>query len=71
MLAEEDLIMRGPGDLFGERQTGNIPFKMADLVLDRELLLEADAEAEALINRRETLYGRIRETLRNRAQKLS
>lgn len=50
VLAEEDLIMRGPGDLFGERQTGNIPFKMADLVLDRELLLEADAEAEALIN---------------------
>lgn len=49
VLAEEDLAMRGPGDLFGEKQTGNIPFKMADLVLDRDLLLEADAEAERII----------------------
>lgn len=50
VLAEEDLIMRGPGDLFGEKQTGNIPFKMADIVLDRDLLRVADEEAEAIIN---------------------
>lgn len=50
VLAEEDLIMRGPGDLFGEKQTGNIAFKMADIVLDRDLLEVANAEAEAIIN---------------------
>ena len=27
VLAEEDLLMRGPGDFFGEKQTGNVMFK--------------------------------------------
>lgn len=42
VLAEADLENRGPGDLFGERQTGSVMFKMADLVLDKDILLLAD-----------------------------
>jgi len=49
ILAEEDLLMRGPGDFFGEKQTGNVEFKMADLVLDKNILNEADAAAEQVI----------------------
>ena len=49
ILAEEDLLIRGPGDFFGEKQSGNIAFKMADLVLDKDLLEEANTEADYLI----------------------
>lgn len=49
VLAEEDLIMRGPGDFFGEKQTGNIVFKMADIVLDQSLFNEANDEADMVI----------------------
>jgi len=49
-LAEEDLLTRGPGDFFGERQTGNVIFKMANIVEDKELFELANAEAERIIN---------------------
>lgn len=48
-LAEEDLLIRGPGDFFGEKQSGNVIFRMADLVLDKAVLLEANEEADAAI----------------------
>lgn len=48
-LAEEDLIIRGPGDIFGEKQTGNVAFKMADVVVDSDILEDANKVAEELI----------------------
>ncbi|CAN0348642.1 unnamed protein product, partial [Ectocarpus sp. 4 AP-2014] len=46
-LAEIDFRLRGPGDLFGDRQTGLPPLRIADLVRDREVLEEArDAASE-------------------------
>lgn len=50
VLAEEDLINRGPGDFFGEKQTGTVIFKMADIVLDKEIFNIADECAEFVIN---------------------
>ena len=50
LLAEEDLIIRGPGDFFGERQTGMVPFRMADIVLDKELFELANNEANIIID---------------------
>jgi len=50
MLAEEDLIIRGPGDFFGEKQSGTIPFKMADLVLDKDILEQANELANQVID---------------------
>jgi ATP-dependent DNA helicase RecG len=44
-IAEKDLELRGPGDFFGTRQWGMPRFKVADLVRDRELLVEARAFA--------------------------
>lgn len=49
VLAEEDLLVRGPGDFFGEKQTGNVLFKMADIVNDRALFEKANQEANLLI----------------------
>jgi ATP-dependent DNA helicase RecG len=40
-IAEEDLRIRGSGEFLGTRQSGSLPFKMADLVRDRESLFEA------------------------------
>lgn len=50
VLAEEDLIVRGPGDFFGEKQTGTVLFKMADLVADKDLFELANMEADRIIN---------------------
>jgi len=49
VLAEEDLINRGPGDFFGEKQTGSVLFKMADIVLDKEIFALADECANSVI----------------------
>jgi ATP-dependent DNA helicase RecG len=44
-LAELDLAMRGPGELFGTRQAGLPEFRVANLVRDRQLLELAKQEA--------------------------
>ena len=41
MIAEEDLKLRGPGDFWGTRQSGDAFFKVANPILDQDLLLEA------------------------------
>ncbi len=38
VISEVDLEQRGPGEVFGEEQTGIPRFRMANIVLDRELL---------------------------------
>lgn len=48
-LAEEDLMIRGAGDLFGEKQSGGVTFKMADVVVDSELLNLANECANEII----------------------
>lgn len=47
-LAEKDLAIRGPGELLGVKQSGLPEFKIADLVLDRELLEEAKEDAGSI-----------------------
>ena len=48
-IAEEDLKLRGPGDLLGTRQSGEPWFNLADLVRDQALLEQARREAQQLI----------------------
>ena len=48
-ISEEDLKMRGPGDFFGERQSGLPELKIADLVGDYALLVKARQLAEELL----------------------
>lgn len=43
-IAEEDLKLRGPGDFFGIRQSGEMEFALADIIQDAEVLKQA-AEA--------------------------
>lgn len=37
-IAQQDLVLRGPGEFFGERQHGEMRFKIADLVADMKLV---------------------------------
>src|SRR5262245_34474890 len=48
-LAEEDLRLRGPGELWGTLQTGLPRFRVADLARDAALLGEAHADARAVL----------------------
>jgi ATP-dependent DNA helicase RecG len=48
-LAEIDFNLRGPGELFGTRQHGLPPFRIADLRRDTALLEEARRDSKALI----------------------
>jgi len=54
-LAERDMEIRGPGEVFGSRQAGAPPLRVADLVLDRDLLAMARRDAAAWIERSPTL----------------
>lgn len=40
VIAEEDLKMRGPGDIYGTRQSGALNFKIADIVTDVAIMEE-------------------------------
>lgn len=48
-IAEQDLKIRGPGDMLGTRQWGIPEFRVADLVRDAALLERARADAHALV----------------------
>jgi ATP-dependent DNA helicase RecG len=52
-IAEVDFELRGPGDVLGTRQSGALPLRAADLVRDRELLLEARTAAFNLVETEE------------------
>ena len=45
VIAEEDLILRGPGDFFGTKQSGIPFFQVGDLLRDSALLMTARKEA--------------------------
>jgi ATP-dependent DNA helicase RecG len=47
-IAEKDLQLRGPGEVLGTRQTGQIQFRIADLARDESLLEQVKAAAETL-----------------------
>lgn len=48
-IADEDLKMRGPGDFFGNRQSGLPDLKLADLMSDTKILYAARTEALEII----------------------
>lgn len=47
-IAEEDLKLRGPGDFFGIRQSGDFDFGIADIYTDAKTLKEASESAKSI-----------------------
>lgn len=54
-LAEIDLQIRGPGNLFSTQQSGFPPLMIADLVRDSEILAKAQQQARQLVENDPTL----------------
>ena len=69
-IAEEDLNLRGPGEFFGIRQSGFPDFRVAHIIRDTAILVEARREAFRLIERDPELtqpsHASLKETLLKR-----
>jgi len=69
-ISEEDLSIRGPGELLGTQQSGLPDFRVANFLRDTHLLIEARKEAFSLISADSTLswpqHLFIKETLKER-----
>ena len=48
-IASEDLKLRGPGDLFGIRQSGEFSFRMGDIYTDASILQQASEAVDSLL----------------------
>ena len=48
-IAEEDLKLRGPGDLFGFRQSGAMEFRIADIYQDSDMLKKISVTVDRLL----------------------
>ena len=68
-IASEDLKLRGPGDLFGIRQSGILDFKLGDVFQDAKILQRASEAAEQLISEDEKLENPNHQNLREYLQK--
>lgn len=64
-IAGEDLRLRGPGDLFGIRQSGILDFKIADVFQDAKLLQCAGEDAAELLREDPQLAGPENRRLKN------
>ena len=50
-IAEQDLKLRGPGDLFGIRQSGEMGFHLADIYEDTDILTKAAGYADEVLGK--------------------
>ena len=54
-IASEDLRLRGPGDIFGLRQSGDMEFRLADIYTDAVTLKEVSEDVNRLLSEDENL----------------
>ncbi len=64
-IASEDLKLRGPGDLFGIRQSGLMDFKIGDVFQDADILKIAGSAAEKILKEDPQLFMDKHEKLRD------
>lgn len=65
-IASEDLKLRGPGDIFGIRQSGDMEFKLADIFTDANILKNVSEEVNLLLERDRELAMEEHQDLRRR-----
>lgn len=63
-IAGKDLALRGPGDLFGIRQSGDLQFMLGDIYRDAAVLQSASDWAQKVLAKDRDLSGEEFETLR-------
>ncbi|MFU0826873.1 MAG: ATP-dependent DNA helicase RecG [Lachnoclostridium sp.] len=58
-IAGEDLKLRGPGDMFGIRQSGDMEFRIGDIYNDAKVLMKANEAAASLTREeRENIFAK-------------
>ncbi|MGO9482738.1 MAG: ATP-dependent DNA helicase RecG, partial [Candidatus Kryptoniota bacterium] len=66
-IAEYDLMLRGPGEFFGTKQSGMPALKLADLIKDRDIIIQARRSAFKIAERdphlREDRHSKMRDML--------
>lgn len=67
-IASEDLKLRGPGDFFGIRQSGDMEFKLADIYTDAGLLKTVSEEVNRILDEDPTLEGEEYTALKERLE---
>ena len=65
-IADEDLLMRGPGAFFSSKQSGFLKYRIADLVRDKAIIREARKAAFDLIGKDPHLRKPDHEGVRNK-----
>ncbi len=50
-ISSQDLKLRGPGDLFGIRQSGNLEFRLGDVFTDASILQQASDEVDEILEK--------------------
>lgn len=69
-IASEDLRLRGPGDLFGIRQSGILDFKLGDVFQDSQVLQQASEVASLILEEDPQLEKEKYESLKQQVQKI-
>ena len=69
-LAEYDLMIRGPGDMLGTRQSGDMALMMGDLVRDKEIYIKAENAARNIIEKDPLLVHDNHNGIRNEIEKI-
>ena len=59
-VSESDFKLRGSGDLFGSRQSGDMSFNLADLKKDFDMLLKTKEDAEEFLLKDDLKYSYIK-----------
>ena len=62
-IAEEDMKLRGPGDIFGIKQSGSMEFKLADLYIDIGIFKAASVDAKEFIDKKLEITDELKEKL--------
>jgi ATP-dependent DNA helicase RecG len=62
-LSEEDLRLRGPGEFFGYRQSGDLKFQQADIVKDAHIVEIAKNDALDILQNKASYYDKEYELL--------
>ncbi len=66
LISEEDFKLRGSGDLFGTRQSGDMLFKIANLKQDYKILLQAKKDSQEFLDSKELDTKKLKDMLINK-----
>ena len=67
-LSEEDFKLRGSGDLFGTKQSGDMTFKIANIREDYKILLQANKDSLEFLNKASLNNLKLRDLLINKVK---